>query len=222
MSTICTSLNRIDKMIAARSLLTHPFYQAWTRGALSREALCTYSQQYYQHVAAFPTYLSAVHTQTEDLTIRRQLLANLIDEEAGSPNHPELWLQFTEALGLTREEVFKTKAWPETEHLIETFRLVCRERGTAAGVAALYAYESQIPAVAESKIEGLRNFYGIDDACGLAYFKVHREHAEVERRLLTSLLNESNTVSVTDSVERVLAGLWELLSGVCRRCELSE
>ncbi len=221
MSTICAYLDQIDEKIAARSLLTHPFYQAWTRGVLSREALRSYSQQYYRHVAAFPTYLSAVHMQTEDLAIRRQLLANLIDEEAGSPNHPELWLQFAEALGLTRAEVLQTKAWPETKGLIETFRLMCRGRGTAAGMAALYAYESQIPAVAESKIEGLRTFYGIDEACGLAYFTVHREadreHAGVERDLLTSLLNESNTVSVTDSVECVLEALWELLSGVCRR-----
>ncbi len=117
--------------------------------------------------------------------------------------------------------MFETKTWPETKDLIKTFRLVCRERGPAAGVAALYAYESQIPAVAESKIEGLRNFYGIDEEGGLAYFTVHREadreHAEVERRLLTSLLGESNAVLVTDSVERVLEVLWELLSGVCRR-----
>ncbi len=159
--------------------------------------------------------------QTEDLAVRRQLLTNLIDEEAGSPNHPELWLQFAEALGLTREELVETEAWPETKDLIETFRLVCGERGTAAGVAALYAYESQIPAVAESKIEGLQKFYEIDDACGLAYFTVHREadreHAGVERRLLTSLLNESNAGLVIDSVERVLEALWELLSGVCRR-----
>jgi len=221
MSTICDSLDQIDEQIASRSLLTHPFYQAWTQGTLSREALRSYSEQYYHHVAAFPTYLSAVHTQTEDPVIRRQLLANLIDEEAGSPNHPELWLQFAEALGLTRQEVFETKAWPETKDLIETFRLVCRGRGTTAGVAALYAYESQIPAIAEAKIEGLRKFYGIDEEGGLAYFTVHREadraHAGVERHLLASLLNESNMESVTGSVERVLEALWELLSGVCRR-----
>jgi pyrroloquinoline quinone (PQQ) biosynthesis protein C len=51
---------------------------------------------------------------------------------------------------------------PETQSLVDRFRAACRDSGTAAGVAALYAYESQIPAVSESKIEGLRNFYGYE------------------------------------------------------------
>ena len=53
MPTILSSLDRIDEKIASRSLLTHPFYQAWTQGSLTREALRSYTQQYYQHVAAF-------------------------------------------------------------------------------------------------------------------------------------------------------------------------
>ena len=39
--------------------------------------------------------------------------------------------------------------------MIGTFRSVCSECTTAEGLAALYAYESQIPAVSESKIKGL-------------------------------------------------------------------
>ena len=83
-------LDRLDQQIAARHLLTHPFYLAWTRGELSRETLADYAQQYYQHVAAFPTYLSAAHAGCEDQAVRRLLLANLVDEEAGEPNHPAL------------------------------------------------------------------------------------------------------------------------------------
>ncbi|MDZ7345094.1 MAG: CADD family putative folate metabolism protein, partial [candidate division KSB1 bacterium] len=151
----------IDAQIASRSLLQHPFYQAWTRGELSREALRDYAMQYYHHVAAFPTYLSAVHALTDDLSARRQILLNLIDEEAGNPNHPALWLQFAESLGLQAEQVQSAVLQRETRYLIETFRSVCR-RSTVEGLAALYAYESQIPAVAISKIEGLKKFYEID------------------------------------------------------------
>src|ERR1700709_2270989 len=92
-------LDSIDQQIAAKHLLTHPFYLAWTRGELSKEALQDYAGQYYHHVAAFPTYLSAVHAQCDDQPTRRQILSNLIDEEAGHPNHPELWLKFADSLG---------------------------------------------------------------------------------------------------------------------------
>ena len=94
-------LDKIDNDIAAKHLLKHPFYLAWTRGELSREALSDYARQYYHHVAAFPTYLSAMHAKCDNQSTRKELLNNLIDEEAGSPNHPELWLNFAEGLGVS-------------------------------------------------------------------------------------------------------------------------
>lgn len=142
-------LNAIDQQIAHRRLLLHPFYQCWTSGQLSREALADYAAQYYHHVAAFPTHLSAVHSNTEEADTRRKILANLIDEEAKNPSHPELWLRFAEGVGLTREEVQQAELWEETKNLIRTFRSLCRDGSTAEGLAALYAYESQIPTVAE-------------------------------------------------------------------------
>jgi pyrroloquinoline-quinone synthase len=145
-------LDQIDRDIDAKHLLKHPFYLAWTRGELSREALADYARQYYQHVAAFPTYLSAIHAKCDDQSIRRELLNNLMDEEAGSPNHPQLWLNFAEGLGVSPREAQDTEKWTETKSLIDTFRSVCRDGSTAEGLAALYAYESQIPAICESKL----------------------------------------------------------------------
>src|SRR5213076_474713 len=117
-----TYLEEINNDIAAKHLLKHPFYLAWTRGKLSREALADYARQYYQHVAAFPTYLSAVHANCDDQSTRKELLNNLIDEEAGSPNHPELWLNFAEALGVSARDAQNVEKWPETKNLIDTFR----------------------------------------------------------------------------------------------------
>ena len=187
-------------------------------------ALRDYAKQYYRHVAAFPTYLSSVHSHTEDAETRRRVLANLIDEEAGRPNHPELWLRFAEGIGVDREEVASAKPWEETEDLVRKFRSICRTRSTTEGLAALYAYESQIPDVAESKIAGLKKFYGVTEPRTLSYFEVHikadREHAAVERKLLESHLSEENASAATEAADEVLDALWEALSGVCRRHEL--
>lgn len=214
-------LDSIDAQVAARHLLTHPFYQSWTKGELSMDALQDYARQYYHHVAAFPTYLSAVHSNAEDQETRKEILRNLVDEEAGDPNHPELWLRFAEAVGVSRDDVRSVELWPETRNLIDTFRDVCRNGSTEQGLAALYAYESQIPAVAESKIDGLTRHYGIEDPNGLAYFRVHieadREHAAKERGILESSLDSRNARSAEASVDRVLHSLWQMLSGVCRR-----
>ena len=152
-------LDKIDNDIAEKHLLKHPFYLAWTRGELRREALSDYARQYYHHVAAFPTYLSAVHANCDDPATRKQLLSNLMDEEAGSPNHPELWLKFAEGFGLSDVDVRNTDKQPETKRLIDAFRSVCANGSTGEGLAALYAYEGQIPAICESKIDGLKKHY---------------------------------------------------------------
>src|SRR5438477_7248516 len=206
-------LDSIDRQITAKHLLTHTFYLAWTRGELSRAALADYARQYYHHVAAFPTSLSAVHARCDDQPTRRQLLSNLIDEEAGSPNHPELWLQFAEALRVSKADVQTSEQWRETSNLIGTFRSVCSEGTTTEGLAALYAYESQIPAVSESKIKGLVENYNMTEPRGYEYFTVHveadREHAAAERAMLSQHLNDDNAAPAAKAVDRVLDALWE-------------
>jgi pyrroloquinoline-quinone synthase len=214
-------LDKIDNDIAEKHLLKHPFYLAWAHGELSRKALTDYAKQYYHHVAAFPTYLSAVHANCDDQPIRKQILFNLIDEEAGSPNHPELWKQFADTLGVDDVDLTKTAKEPETRELIETFRAVCGKESIAEGLAALYAYESQIPAICESKIDGLKKHYGFTDPKGYEYFSVHieadKEHSAVEREMLSACLDNQNADNVRMSVHRVLDALWKMLSGVCRR-----
>jgi pyrroloquinoline-quinone synthase len=216
-----TILDAIDEKIAGRHLLTHPFYLAWTRGELSRETLADYAGQYYRHVAAFPTYLSALHARCDDQTIRQHLLQNLIDEEAGEPNHPQLWRIFATSLGISSEQLDQIETWPETANLIATFREICREGNLAQGLAALYSYESQIPAVSESKIDGLIRHYNFTEPESYRYFTVHieadKEHSGVERRLLGENVRLEDRDKVSAAVDRVLAALWELLSGVCRR-----
>jgi pyrroloquinoline-quinone synthase len=218
-------LDQIDSQVAAKHLLTHPFYQAWTRGELSREALQDYARQYYHHVAAFPTYLSAVHANTDCQETRRHILSNLMDEEHGHPNHPELWLTFAESMGVSADDARSTELWDETRNLIGTFRSVCREGSTTDGLSALYAYESQIPAVSESKIDGLKKFYGVEDPKGYRYFTVHveadKEHAATERALLEAQVNDGNAASASASADRVLDALNEMLNGVCRRHQIA-
>ena len=214
-------LHKIDNDIAEKHLLKHPFYLAWARGELSKEALTDYAKQYYHHVAAFPTYLSALHAKCDDQPTRKQILQNLIDEEAGLPNHPELWRQFANALNVDDVDLAKTEQQPETKNLIGTFRSVCGNGSIAEGLAALYAYESQIPAICESKIDGLKKYYGFNDPKGYEYFSVHieadKEHSAAEREMLITRIDNRNAAKVLASVNRVLDALWETLSGVCRR-----
>jgi pyrroloquinoline-quinone synthase len=98
--TAQTFAETLDAIIDQRSLLKHPFYQAWTAGTLPLEALREYAKQYFHFEAAFPTFLSAVHARMEPGAARQAVLQNLWDAEHGERNHLALWLQFCESLGL--------------------------------------------------------------------------------------------------------------------------
>ena len=99
---------------------------------------------------------------------------------------------------MSARDAQNAEKWPKTRNLIDTFRSVCRDRSTADGLAALYAYESQIPAICESKIDGLKKHYGFADPKHYEYFSVHieadREHsaAEQTRRVDTSAIRILN------------------------------
>ena len=81
-------------------LLKHPFYQIfWNEGKLTREIIKDYAEQYYQHVKAFPRYISATHSICDDIEKRKILLENLQDEENVNGDHPKLWKNFAKAMG---------------------------------------------------------------------------------------------------------------------------
>ena len=49
---------KIDQIIEERSLLGHPFYQTWSEGKLTRDALAGYAKEYFQLVKAVPKFMN--------------------------------------------------------------------------------------------------------------------------------------------------------------------
>ncbi|HEX3676598.1 MAG TPA: CADD family putative folate metabolism protein [Sphingomicrobium sp.] len=221
-----TVSSAIDLKVAVRSMLSHPFYQAWTEGRLPLDTLQTYARQYFHHVEAFPRAVSAVHSLCDDRDGRRMLAENLAEEEGievGKQDHSSLWLMFAEGLGESEAAVRSEPLNPETEALIETFGRLSR-RSYASGLGALYAYESQFPAVAKAKIEGLIENYGIKDEETLRFFRVHEtadvEHSAVCRTLLDRLPKNDWREAVAAG-EELAGALWTFLSGVEARTVLN-
>ncbi len=218
------ALDNLDRLIASRSILKHPFYQAWQRGDLTHGQLAAYAEIYYPHVAAFPGYLEAAIEMAGDAEVRAELQDNLADELSNPKAHNELWLDFAEGLGLERESVSSAGPRAAARTIVEKFEGLSRgESGEA--LAALYAYESQQPEVSKQKMDGLRQFYGVDDPATLAYFKVHAvadlEHREGERQALSRLLENGTTAeTIYQAAEQALTAYWGLLDGICTAADI--
>jgi pyrroloquinoline-quinone synthase len=214
-----TVLERIDALIAERHLLKHPFYTKWREGTLSREALREYARQYYAFESTFPRLLSALHTRSEDAAVRQSILDNLWDEEHGEVNHAEMWLRFGEGIGVDREDVRAASHNDGTKQLLTTYWSAVKDAPLAAGVAALYAYEGQVPEVATEKINGLRDRYGVDDARTLGFFTVHStldvEHSGAEREMIASLASsEADEEAAVVATSAALEAWWGFLAAV--------
>lgn len=220
--TVSQFENKLNEAVMEYSMLKHPFYQAWSEGKLSKTVLAEYAKQYYAHVRAFPTYVSAVHSRCEDLETRQMLLENLIEEEQGAENHPELWLRFAESLDVAREEVKNAELLESTEASVANLKSLTQREDYREGLAALLAYESQIPEVAKTKREGLKSFYEISDERAVSFFRVHESidilHQQVEMQILKEQCPTPDEQAKMISAARESAkALWGFLDGVADR-----
>lgn len=212
-------IKELDEKIQNKHLLKHDFYVAWSEGRLSKECLQEYAKDYYHHVKAFPMYLSAMHSHTEDAKTRKEILKNLNEEEGGSVNHPEMWRNFAVHLGA--KDIDNHTPSYEIKSLISSFKAICSKGDVADGLSALYAYESQIPSISVSKIEGLKKYYGMKDPEQFRYFSVHiaadTEHARVEKELLKEHIPQGNIPSALKAADRILECLWAFLTKLCHQ-----
>jgi pyrroloquinoline-quinone synthase len=220
---------QLEGAIAKYDLLCHPFYKAWTAGELTRDDLREYASNYYHHVDAFPSYLAELAVRLDEGELRRAVLANMCEENGAagasqqgsvphSEPHSELWLDFAEGMGATRN-IRGRKTLPEIDSLMTHFHRVAGEGAPEEALAAFNAYESQVPRVAKEKERGLREMYGADDkTCG--YFTLHATadiyHSKVWRQQLQKRVeaNPETARAALDAAETTAKMLWQALDGI--------
>ena len=206
----------LNKKLDQYHLLNHPFYKSWNEGKLTREIIKDYAEQYYQHVKAFPRYISATHSICEDIEKRKILLENLQDEENPNADHPKLWKNFALAMGADKDNIEDVKREWFTNDMIENFFHQAR-KSYAEGLASLYTYERQIPEIAETKIRGLKNFYGVTSKEGLEFFEAHKAADVIHRKECEKLLDaltEEEKVKAEKASVLTARYLWNFLSGM--------
>jgi len=94
----------------------------------------------------------------------------------------------------------------------------------AEGLGALYAYERQVPEIADTKIKGLVDHYDVSSDKGLEYFVVHKdadvEHREQSAELMNKLSDEEKILAKEAGLSTVKV-LWGFLSGLCEKHNIS-
>lgn len=179
-------VERIDSEIERKSLLKHAFYQMWSEGKLTVDHLQGYSKEYFQLVKAVPAFVQNIAASNTDVSIKADIEGNMKEEA----EHVEPWTRFAGAMGVSQTDLVSYAGAAKTNEAVAKMMDLSKTSFEEA-VAAMYAFEAELPRISRKKIDGLLKFYGKTGDDALNYFKIHEEadvrHAQVWRDLLSRL-----------------------------------
>ncbi|MYB92641.1 hypothetical protein F4054_08570 [Candidatus Poribacteria bacterium] len=184
----------LDNKIADYNLLNHPFYQAWSAGELPVEVLRIYASEYGAFIATIPNGWETINDP---------------EIAAEETEHIDMWADFANGL----DTVVSKAEIPQVKTLLQTADELFSEPATAFG--ALYAFEAQQPATAQSKLAGLQAFYQLPKTVE-PYFETHSHNEHEAEKLLEyigALPSESHT-TVVQACEQMSTALWNALTGI--------
>ncbi len=183
-----------------RNVLTHPSMRALAEGRLPLEGLRSWALQFWHCIANSARSFATIHANLpdEDLDLRRELAANIFEEDAGgisgTDNHNELFLQFCAAIGLSRDDVRGGRRGPEAEALMGEFQVRAMTREEALEWLCIrgVGMERANASICQAMGEALRKHYGLaPDAT--RFFDMHAiedvEHGDFAIKVLRRLGN---------------------------------
>ncbi|MDO8648250.1 MAG: iron-containing redox enzyme family protein [Candidatus Peregrinibacteria bacterium] len=207
------TLSSLDPQIAARSLLKHPFYLAWSKGELTIEDLRVYAKEYFHLVERIPGIVARIKERETDAA-RREMIAQNEQEER---EHIVLWKRFAKSLGVTEVELTAHVASAKTEQAIASLERIAEE-GLEEGIVAMYALELELPAIAKTKKEGLCSYYNLASEDALAYFDEHEKEEEHLKVWRGYPVRESAAERASDAS---VSAQHQVLDAVCEACGIS-
>ena len=183
-------IKQIDQIIEEKSLLKHPFYEMWSDGKLELDSLKGYSKEYYQLVKQVPQFMEPlVNDATPEM--KDELIQNMKEEA----EHIPLWEKFAGSMGISESELQGYEGLEKTNKAVSNLDSLMNSYDN--GACAMYAFEKEIPQVSQTKLEGLKEFYGIDTKDATEYFE---EHMTADIRHAASWEKVINDTKLDDSL----------------------
>lgn len=208
-----TSLTVLDPLIQSKSLLTHYFYaQKWNMGKLTKEELQIYAKEYFHLAKSVPGIVSSVRERA--LERRPDLISHIDENIAEETEHIGLWKRFARSLDVSEQELESYEPTQAVKDAVATLQELA-EGTFEDGVTAMYAMELTLPEIAQSKKDGLVQFYGLTSEDAHIYFDEHlneEEHFGVWRQVAV------DAVRAQEVAEKSLAAQHKVLDGVCEAC----
>ena len=187
-------IKKIDQIIEDNTLLNHPFYEMWSEGKLEFQSLVGYSKEYYQLVKQVPKFMEPIVDMAPS-DVKSELISNMNEES----EHIRLWENFAFSMGITKDDLTSYEGLKKTNDAVNN--LASLMKSYDEGACAMYSFEKEIPKISKTKVEGLKNFYGLDSKDSIEYFEEHmsadiRHAASWEKIINSSSKNHDELVKI--------------------------
>jgi len=209
---------------ARRTFGSHPLWLELADGKLSTDQLKRFSVQFFLQVREFPRAVSAMHANCPFPDERIELAESVYEEETGrisgcNQPHPELFIRFGEAVGLTRAEMVEGRPLPATRSLIDWFELSTKQRSFIEAAAAInLAAEGQVPGAFGPMARRLQQHYGLSREA-VEFWDIHEmadaEHSDVGDHIVVHHATDSAIQArVRDALQHSLDAWWQFFDGI--------
>jgi pyrroloquinoline-quinone synthase len=127
--------------------------------------------------------------------MKEELIQNMKEES----EHIPLWEKFAFSMGVSNDEITSYQGLKKTQESVNNLASLMNSYDD--GACAMYAFEKEIPKISKTKIEGLKNFYGLNSKDSIEYFEEHmtadiRHAASWEKIIISSSKSENELLNI--------------------------
>lgn len=207
-----------------RTLRSHPTIEKIERGELTQAQLRHWATQLFAgNKAHNANILGLIYARCDDFAARKAIVENLIEEELGrvsgvGRSHPELYLEFGEAIGIPREELLHAQMSPDATAMAHWMYWLAESKPwyvTLAGISL--GSELFNPDAYVRVIDGLRGHYDLSDDA-LLFFSVHvkvdKDHGDSSAASIFRAIPESAAAETLWAVETHIEFMRRLWSDI--------
>ncbi|MEH2049650.1 TenA family transcriptional regulator [Nostoc sp.] len=193
--------NSFHEIAINHPLWNHEFLTRCQTGNLFLPDIQVLAVQMYKFSKEFNRILASILSCCQDESSQLVILENLFDEMGQgdvTQSHPELFRQFTRALGIHDETLASLPTAPETRALIETYLQMPHKYGYLAALGAVcYASEGIVSSLYTQLYKGIVGAAPLPKEA-LIFFEVHIDVDDSHAAKLAAVIEPRITMNEED------------------------
>jgi pyrroloquinoline-quinone synthase len=200
----------------------YPLVTGLEDGSIDLKDLHLWVEQFYLHIRNMLPWIGEIYVKCPHEDVRTSLVKNLAEEVLGTwyagKSHPDLLLDFAEAIGADTDAIRAGTQIPVSRVLTDYFEFMANRRPWFVALSAIgIGLESFVPAAFTKMVTALKSSYGMTDD-QVKFWSIHiiadEEHGDegielVEKYALTAE-DRKHVFDCTLETVRLYHELWQL------------